>query len=579
MAIGGTEKSQRRHRNSFDSADDFLAWYRDHRWFHARLAKLVSQFLEWRVEQQLGQSGLPVLAKVIHREKSVLSLRRRLERLTAAERSEIIREQYGDLAGARVVFYFHNDLERFSSQAAVFESWFGRYSRDHLDEKGRKAELTKRAKAHGYRAFHFPVRVTAHSEFWEYLNNIDRKFLEDLYCEVQLRTALQDAWAETEHDLRYKVDRATETTASQDEDDTFDTLAATLKDADIKLDALRDDFEKYRKKRTSDRSPQEIVWTYQLPLQETSAVINGIHYAYELLHERSRKSGSADPFTIIQSTELFDVDLVMEHVISVKNYKLQMWERLQKEEPQFIASITYDGMAVRATDWHPESRTLHVQLAAYSDQVVTNHKRALEQPIPGNPKRKVRELSLDAEGALLPFIESPLSNTIGVACVARVEDYWMIGLRSSAVAFDPGTWGCSSSGALNWTELGAWDRRDFNGWFKEGIIREFEEEIGFTPEAKNVHYLGFAREFGRAGKPQIFFLVDVQSRCDRLESIFRTYRTATSEYQRVSFLNAFKARALISNSQELVQSVAGEFGVSEELRFNLALALKHESTI
>ncbi len=275
----------------------------------------------------------------------------------------------------------------------------------------------------------------------------------------------------------------------------------------------------------------------------------------------------------------------METKTSVKHYKSLMWQKLRREEPEFIANIDRDDLVVRLCGWDEEKRTILVQPAHYSDQVVTNHKRAQSKRIPGDMReRTIASLAFDDEAKLLPFELSPLSNTLGVACMIRTaEKFWVVAHRSSAVAFDPGLWGCSASGALQWTELGHWTTRDFEGWFQAGMARECEEELGYSPSPSDFVFLGFFRELGRVGKPQLFFLLDIPNMPARdIESMWSAYTpppsadpSARTEFKNLVFLNKEKVLILVGNDHDEVNKITSGAGVSEELRMNLVLALRY----
>ena len=96
-----------------------------------------------------------------------------------------------DLAGVRVTTYFADDVD---SVAALLSSEFS------VDQK---ASIDKRQFADpnqfGYRSLHYVLSFNAsRAGLAEYRNFSDFK------CEVQVRSILQHAWAEIEHDLGYK---------------------------------------------------------------------------------------------------------------------------------------------------------------------------------------------------------------------------------------------------------------------------------------------------------------------------------------------------------------------------------------
>ena len=94
-----------------------------------------------------------------------------------------------DLAGVRIVFYLESDKQRFL--AAL------------VDEMTRsKLRMEEHRKEQGYRALH----VLAELGRKRLALNEYRRFA-GLKCEIQLTSALYNAWSEVEHDILYKRDR------------------------------------------------------------------------------------------------------------------------------------------------------------------------------------------------------------------------------------------------------------------------------------------------------------------------------------------------------------------------------------
>jgi ppGpp synthetase/RelA/SpoT-type nucleotidyltranferase len=558
----------------FRSEKALLTWYHGHRWYHNRLARLVTKFLEWQIERIFAKSKLPVIAKAAYREKSIESL---IENLDVAkyEAFPIRRDRIIDLAGVRIIFYFVDDLVKFCDEGiGFFRTWFGESGADRTVHDG--AVVRSRDNPNrNYDSVHYRLRIDKDTEFFRALNEMDQTFLEGLYCEVQVRTLLQDAWAEANHKMRYKFRDLRHNLQNDAVEAALEGVSVDFRRLDHQLKLLKDDFIFHVNRDEAKMVRGNLPWCYGDELTfPNAAAIRDVRYGYELL-DRARPGRARDGLTIESSTTVFNVDSVMEGLTGTKAFKQRMWDKLRSEEPRFVVALTYDSMVVRAMDWDPHARRLSVQFAAYSDQVVTNHKSAQRKVIPGDAlHRTVKDLSSDSDGNLLSFAESPLSNTIGVCCVLRThEGQWVAALRSEEVAFDPGKLGCSTSGALAWVELGRWDKRDFDGWFKNGLVREVEEELGYSPRPEQVHYLGFAREFGRLGKPQIFFLIDSDIRWEYLVTKFRTYKRAESEYESIRLLSVNEARDLVSADTDCVARASRGAPVAEELRFNLALAL------
>ena len=554
-----------------------LELYKEKRWIYGHLAERVAQFLKWKVEEIFSGSTLPVLHLVQNRAKSLDSLKKNLEASVYASASL---DQIHDLAGVRVIFHFEDDLLAFCDDRARFGGWFGKYSSDNLRRiTGSLTPSGRQEDVPGYDTYHLPLCIARTTAFWESLKEHDRNHLEGLHCEVQLRTILRHAWAEAEHDLRYKVKKLTSYPLTEQQERLFVLLAAGVEDTDNKLVDIKDELIDVLRILEPAPTPPFKWWRYQEPPWKSAFRVGSVGYHYEKLHVPPAGCGMDSGLKIEEVNTLFDVDATMQAATTVDRYKQRMWEKLKIEEPQFVNSIHYDSSVVRVCGWKPEPPTVRLQAAHYSDQVVTNHKRALSKTIPGleDVGRKVSDLARDDCGELRPFESSPLSNTVGVACVVRLErQFWVAALRSSSVAFEPSSWGCPVSGALEWSEIECWAPRDFDGWFRGGMAREFVEELGLRVKPADMHYLGFFRELGRAGKPQVFFYIDLEEySCNHVQSRWRTYKSPSSEYQELEFFSTEAALEIVSADEDKIQRHIGSARLAEELRMNLVLALQY----
>ena len=114
-----------------------------------------------------------------------------------------------------------------------------------------KAEETRVAGGFGYGSHHLVVRVEEHSEgLEEYAGTV---------FEVQIRTVLQHAWAEFEHDIRYK--RAGSGTTDAQVDRAFTLAAGLIELADQQFDqiaAVADPQEKVNTDVDAEISPETL---------------------------------------------------------------------------------------------------------------------------------------------------------------------------------------------------------------------------------------------------------------------------------------------------------------------------------
>jgi ppGpp synthetase/RelA/SpoT-type nucleotidyltranferase len=126
-----------------------------------------------------------------------------------------------DLAGVRVITFFPSTV---SKVCQLIQEEFDAFQRvDHTATAQREERL-------GYLSVHYLVRLGSNRNgLSEY-----KKFV-GLTAEIQVRTVLQHAWAEIEHDIRYK----STSTIPQAISRRFMTLAGLLEMADREFEAIQ----------------------------------------------------------------------------------------------------------------------------------------------------------------------------------------------------------------------------------------------------------------------------------------------------------------------------------------------------
>jgi ppGpp synthetase/RelA/SpoT-type nucleotidyltranferase len=148
-----------------------------------------------------------------------------------------------DICGVRIVTYFPDDVDPI---AEIVEREF-RIDRDNSIDKRKLLDPDR----FGYLSLHLIATLpTNRVELTEY-----KKFA-DLKIEIQIRSILQHAWAEIEHDLGYK----TKLGIPREVRRRFSRLAGLLEIADQEFSAIRKDLHSYRYKvaRKIEQSPQSV---------------------------------------------------------------------------------------------------------------------------------------------------------------------------------------------------------------------------------------------------------------------------------------------------------------------------------
>jgi len=133
-----------------------------------------------------------------------------------------------DLAGIRVIVFLPRTLDMVDE---VIQSQF------EVIEKADKALTLVKQEKFGYASVHYLVRFKENRT-----NLLEYRRFENLVAEIQIRTILQHAWAEIEHDIQYKAVETIPNIIRR----RFMSLAGMLEIADREFQAIQDDDERLR---------------------------------------------------------------------------------------------------------------------------------------------------------------------------------------------------------------------------------------------------------------------------------------------------------------------------------------------
>lgn len=136
--------------------------------------------------------------------------------------------QITDLAGIRIITFFPETLH---SVDKAIQSQFD------VSEKTDKTDILFKEGKFGYQGIHYIIRLKANRT-----TLLEYNRFENLVAEIQVRTILQHAWAEIEHDIQYK---SVETIPSLIRR-RFMSLAGLLEIADREFQAIQNEDEQLR---------------------------------------------------------------------------------------------------------------------------------------------------------------------------------------------------------------------------------------------------------------------------------------------------------------------------------------------
>ncbi len=131
-----------------------------------------------------------------------------------------------DLAGVRLICFLKQDVD------PICEKILKTFKSDGVEDVGDRVFQKGRF---GYQSKHILVKLPKST----YLPACD--YISEVVCEVQVRTLLQHAWAEMEHDIQYKGEKVPDSLRKR-----FAALAGLLEIADGEFERIQQDSESIR---------------------------------------------------------------------------------------------------------------------------------------------------------------------------------------------------------------------------------------------------------------------------------------------------------------------------------------------
>ena len=197
--------------------ESILTEYRQNHGIYEQLERTAYALLE----KELKQSDIMVF-QLSHRLKTEDSLRGKLEKKGDKYESAL---DLTDLLGIRVICYFADDVDRIAEK---IEELFV-IDRENSVDKRKILE----ADQFGYLSLHYICQLTPEQAETEELCRI--RF------EIQIRSVLQHAWAEIQHDIGYKSSAGVPRSITRG----FSRLAGLLEIADEQFAEFRDSVREY----------------------------------------------------------------------------------------------------------------------------------------------------------------------------------------------------------------------------------------------------------------------------------------------------------------------------------------------
>jgi len=183
--------------------------------------RLLSEKTKEFLSSILSSKGI-VPHSITSREKDPEKLREKITR--EREVYDNLSNNITDLAGVRIIAYFPSDVDKI---VPLIEKEFKVDPKHSVDKR-----LSTDPAVFGYASVHFVVELRP-----QMLKLPEYALFDKMKCEIQVRTILQHAWAEIEHDIVYKSPGDIPFRLRR----RFACLAGLLEIADREFESLRQD--------------------------------------------------------------------------------------------------------------------------------------------------------------------------------------------------------------------------------------------------------------------------------------------------------------------------------------------------
>ncbi|NOQ26149.1 MAG: (p)ppGpp synthetase [Bacteroidales bacterium] len=132
-----------------------------------------------------------------------------------------------DIVGLRIITYFEDEVDKISE---LISTEFDIDKQNSLDKR------IKDFDRFGYSSLHYVIKLSK-----ERIALAEYSDFKDYKCEIQIRSILQHAWAEIEHDIGYKSRESIPDIAKRN----FSRVAALLETADLEFTKLKESLNNY----------------------------------------------------------------------------------------------------------------------------------------------------------------------------------------------------------------------------------------------------------------------------------------------------------------------------------------------
>ncbi|QDM00764.1 GTP pyrophosphokinase [Aliarcobacter butzleri] len=290
-----------------------------------------SKKLEILLRELLDEEGISY-QNISTRTKDINSLKKKIE---SKEKYEDL-EQITDIIGCRIITYFESDLEDIIK---IIKKEFDVDEKNSIDKK----EILEHDRF-GYLSYHIICKINKNrKKLIEYKKYINIKF------EIQIRTVLQHAWAEIEHDIGYKSNIEVPKQFRR----RFSRIAGLLELVDDEFSKIKKEIFEY----TENLTPNNLLNT-DINANSIKKYINDNKIIYEMNQEIGKALNLKEK--LIEEEELHDIKInfILQNIQEMKEYKTikDINNEILKEK-EFIVKFTIEWINSKPNNYKNFTKT------------------------------------------------------------------------------------------------------------------------------------------------------------------------------------------------------------------------------
>ncbi len=293
--------------------NEFITWYRSNKELYSAFTNIINSLVETLLQE--AEISYHSVSGRIKTEESIVEKTKRKDYSSP--------EQITDLSGVRIITYTTAEIPKV---CGIIEKEF----EIDVENSGDKLANLDPNQV-GYLSIHYVLKLKSSRT-----NLAEYKRYEGLYCEVQIRSLLQHAWAEIEHDRNYKFSGILPKELRR----RFYLVAGTLELMDNEFTNLTKEIDKYAKHVQKQTEEGDL----NIPIDSTSLVVFLDQFFRDCDVKKLYNNYKSSSAKIIQELQNYGINTIQELFDLLHNKSADEWVQGEQNNSKTYIGILREAM-------------------------------------------------------------------------------------------------------------------------------------------------------------------------------------------------------------------------------------------